>query len=98
MNRVEREKMVRAMEYIARQVNDEMVFENWLMDGVADGDIDYGDICPNGDENLEYYLEDKNFKYLMSEFLYVMNKAWKSGGLYCDHVVSYDKNDTKWEG
>lgn len=92
MNRVEREKMVRAMEFITRQVNDEEVFENWLINGVADGDINYGDICPNGDEDIEYYIEDNDtFKDLMTQFLWTMKEAWKSGGLYCDGVVSDDR-------
>ena len=39
MNRLERAKMVKAMEFIARQINDENVFEGWLMEGVADEDI-----------------------------------------------------------
>lgn len=44
MNKQERVKMVKAMEYIARQINDEDVFEGWLVSGVEDGDIDYGDL------------------------------------------------------
>ena len=37
----ERIKMIKAMEYIARQINDEDVLGRWLVCGVADGDIDY---------------------------------------------------------
>lgn len=86
MKKLDRVKMVSAMEYIARQVNDEEVFEGWLVCGVADGDIPYGQI---GDEDdLEYYLEDDNFADLMACFLRVMTRAKKSGGLYCDGVVS----------
>lgn len=44
MNRIERIKMVKAMEFIARQVNDENVFERWLIGGVSDGDIEYGEL------------------------------------------------------
>ena len=47
----DRVKMVKAMEYIARQVNDERVFDYWLSLGVADGDIEYGDLSAY--ENLE---------------------------------------------
>lgn len=85
INRSERLKMVRAMEFVTRQINDEMVFENWLMFGVADGDIDGSE----SDAELEYYIEDNDtFAELMDVFLYVMSKAYKSGGLYCDGVVS----------
>ena len=78
--------MVRAMETLARSVNDEMVFEGWLMCGVADGDID----ATTTDEELEYYIEDETFAELMGTFLRVMARAKKSGGLYVDGVVSKD--------
>ena len=81
----ERAKMVNAMEFICRQINDEEVFEGWLMNGVADGDIEYGNLTSEVDE---YYLEDENFADLMACFLRRMTAAKKSGGLYCDGVVS----------
>ena len=89
MNKVERIKMVKAMEFIARQVNNEYVLENWLMNGVADGDIDYGNLSVEVDDmdSLEYYLEDEPFAELMETFLCVMKSA-KKGGLYCDKVIS----------
>ena len=94
MNTEERIKMVKAMEFICRNINDEEVFEGWLMDGVADGDIEYGtlDIQPDDYEDLEYYIEDKHFADLMDTFLHCMKKARKSGGLYCDNVVSKSAN------
>ena len=96
MNKIERIKMVKAMEFIARQVNDEDVFEHWLMYGVADGDIAYGNLNVDAEdeEDLDYYISDKAFAELMDDFLTVMSDAGKSGGLYCDRVVSgedYDK-------
>ena len=80
----ERTKIVRAMETLARAVNDEDLFEYWLILGVADGDIDE----TTTDEELEYYIEDDNFAELMGTFLNVMKNAYKSGGLYVDGVVS----------
>lgn len=88
MNREERMKMVKAMEFIARQLNDEEIFETWLIDGVADGDIEYGDLSAEAGEDMDYYLEDQHFSDLMDTFLHLMNAAKKSGGLYCDRVVS----------
>ena len=85
----ERRKAVVCMEYLARQINDEDVFMGWLMCGVADGDIDYGDLDP--DSVNDYYIDDENFKDLMTCFLRRMALAYKSGGLYCGKVVS----DTK---
>lgn len=86
MRESERRKMVLAMEYIARQINNEDVFEGWLMNGVADGDIPYG--STDIEDVDEYYIEDKNFKELMGCFLRRMSAANKSGGLYCDNIVS----------
>jgi hypothetical protein len=80
----ERTKIVRAMETLARAVNDEDVFEYWLILGVADGDIDE----TTTDEELEYYIENETFAELMETFLNLMSKAKKSGGLYVDGVVS----------
>ena len=84
MNLSRRAKVVRAMETIARCVNDEEVFYRWLSYGVADGDID----DDTNDEDLEYYCEDKTFADLMERFLDLMTAAKKSGGLYEDRIVS----------
>ena len=91
MNKTERAKMVLAMEFIARRINDEDVFDGWLVCGVADGDIPYSsfDIA----DVDEYYLEDDTFNDLMSCFLRRMKGAYESGGLYCDRIVCKDKND-----
>lgn len=90
MKRAERIKMVKAMEYIARQVNNEDVFETWLTIGVADADIKYGDLDGGDDNgNLDiYYEDDEKFADLMDTFLFMMREAYKDGGLYCDGVVS----------
>lgn len=94
MTRIEeRAKMVACMEYIARQINNEDVFETWLMCGVADSDIEYGNLDITDID--EYYLDDVNFKNLMSTFLVCMKGAFNDGGLYCGDVVSKDKNDYK---
>lgn len=87
MKREERMKMVKAMEYIARQLNDEGIFESWLIDGVTDGDIEYGDLTTYADID-DWYIEDQHFSDLMETFLRCMRAAKKSGGLYCDGVVS----------
>lgn len=87
MRKAERIKMVKAMEFIARQINDEDVFDGWLISGVADGDIEYGDL-DSDDENLDWYIEDEHFEELMQCFLRRMSAAKKSGGLYCDGICS----------
>ena len=92
MDKQERTKMVKAMEYIARQINDEEVFEGWLLAGVADGDIYYGDLDATpqdvADSAEDYYARDQDFADLMGLFLKCMARARESGGLYCDGVVS----------
>ena len=96
MNKVERIKMLKAMEFIARQINDEELFmDNWLVLGVADGDIEYGDLSikTSDEEDLDYYMEDETFSDLMDTFLYMMHDAYKDGGLYCDNVVSKSEAD-----
>lgn len=87
---IERIKMVKAMEFIARHVNDETVFETWLISGVADGDIKLGDLSVQKDDKdeLEYYLDDESFSDLMAVFLRLMSGANRWGGLYCGNVVS----------
>lgn len=85
MNIEERINCIRAMETIARCINDETVFEKWLILGVADGDIDES----TTDDELEYYCKDEIFAELMQVFLSCMKAAESSGGLYCDHIVSH---------
>lgn len=88
MDKTARIKMVKAMEYIVRQVNDETpLYDTWLSVGVADGDIEYGNLTDEADD-LDYYLGDNGFKHLMGVFLRVMSYAEHSGGLFCDGVMS----------
>lgn len=82
--RNERVEMVRAMELIARAVNDESVFMMWLNCGVADGDIK----PDTADDELEWYTEDERFADLMDTFLELMSRANQSGGLYADGIIS----------
>lgn len=92
MNEDARRKMIIAMEYIARQINNEdIVYELWLSEGVPDGDIPYGSFDIAKVEG--YLLRDETFKDLMTCFLKCMKHAWNDGGLCCDNIVSNDKND-----
>ena len=85
MNMKVRCDLVRAMEALARSVNNEDFLMTWLRIGVADGDIR----PDTKDEDLEYYVEDDaEFADLMDTFLHVMKNAHLDGGLYVDGVVS----------
>lgn len=83
----ERKFMLLAMEFICRQINDEDVFEGWLMEGVPDGDIPYWTTDISIIDDDDSMLEDESFREIMECFLRCMRRADKSGGLYCDGVV-----------
>lgn len=78
-------EVVRAMETIARAINHEGIFEEWLSYGVADGDID----DDTTDDELMFYVESNEiFGELMSTFTHMMRKVHTNGGLYVDGVAS----------
>lgn len=91
MNREERAKLIVAMEYITRHINDEDVFMSWLMCGVPDGDIEYGSFDTSKVD--EYFLQDDHFKEVIALFMRLMNSAYESGGLYCDKICSGEKEE-----
>ena len=91
MNKNARRKMILSMEYIARQINNEDFLMFWLSLGVPDGDIEYGNFDLSQVD--DYLIEDDTFKDIMTTFLKCMRQAWDDGGLYCDNIVSKDKND-----
>lgn len=92
MDKCERVKMVKAMEFIACQINDEEVFDSWLCCGVADGDVEYGDLDAQDKHGiLDYYVQDDHFADLMHLFLKIMAVARRSGGLYCDGIVDKEE-------
>jgi hypothetical protein len=86
LDMIDRKKMVLAMELLARCINDEEVFESWLVNGVADGDIN--SFSTDINEVEDCYIEDETLIRLMDCFLDVMSAARKSGGLYIDTIVS----------
>lgn len=89
---LERLKLVKAMEYIMRQLNHEGIFEEWLTYGIADGDIEYGDLTVTNDdlETLGYYINKDVFESLMDEFVHKIRLASRNGGLFCAGVCGGD--------
>lgn len=82
MNKTRRIELVRAMDTVARSLNDESLVNYWLSLGVADGDQDLSD------DDMDIYVEDDaDFKELMTTFTKLMKHAYDDG-LYCDGVVS----------
>lgn len=63
--KAEKANLVLAMEYMMRNCASD-VPEGWLMCGVADGDIEYGETDAGMVD--DYYLEDENFEELVECF------------------------------
>lgn len=74
-----RKKMVLAMEMLARSVSDEELFDVWLRNGVADGDIEPFSLDIN--EVDDFYITDETFKQLTNCFMTLMILAKNEGGL-----------------
>jgi hypothetical protein len=90
MDKKERIQMLKAMEIIMRNLNDEDLILTWLTDGIPDGTpID-------DDEAFEDFTDDVTFADIMDTFVYIMGKACpeseianeRKGTLYCDGVVN----------
>lgn len=89
----ERKKMILAMEFIARHMNDDTEFDRWLMCGVPDGDIERGSFDLDEIYSEDYMLTDEGLKDIMSCFLRCMHYSYvDNGGLYCDGVVCETKS------
>ena len=85
MDKARRIKVVRAMETLARCVNDEDIFEMWLVGGVADEDIKDG----TPDEYIgDVYTDDDTYRDLLDCFVRMMAQARRSGGLTSDGIVT----------
>ena len=63
--KTEKANLVLAMEYMMRNCATD-VPDGWLMCGVADGDIEYGETDAGMVD--DYYLEDENFEELVECF------------------------------
>ena len=87
-NLTDRKKMLVAMEFICRQINDEDVFMGWLMTGVPDGDIQYGNFDISQIDDEDSMLDDEGFRDIMDCFLRRMAAAKESGGLYCGGITT----------
>lgn len=83
-----RAEAIRAMDFLARSINDEPICINyWLCDGVADGDVNGSET----DEELDFYTEEDNFVEIAMLFVRCMNMARKDG-IYIDNVTFWDEN------
>ena len=80
----ERVQFIDAMNKIAKAINDEDIFDLWLVNGVADG-ASYQDFVD--------YTDDSTFEDLMYLFLLLILFSYKEGGLYCNGVKSFSLDD-----
>ena len=78
MNEVKRIKMIKAMEFIVRQINDEDVFNPWLMLGVADGDIQRGDLSVKDSDADDLYVYDEDNYGAVSRPHEESEEKWRS--------------------
>ena len=83
-NENERYTIIRAMDMLARQTNNEVALELWFAQGISDGDVD----LETPDEMLNDYISDEKFCDVLDTFLCVMSESYKQGGLSVDGVDS----------
>lgn len=90
MDKKERIQMLKAMEIIMRNLNDEELIMTWLSDGIPDG-------TPlDDDEAFEDFIDNVTFADIMDTFVHIMMQACpknnvareRRGVLYCDGVIS----------
>ena len=92
-SKIARKSLVLSMDRIIRSINCEIYIEQWLMSGVADGELDNNSTIDDVDD---FYIQDDEFKILMDVFSKLVDKAIRNGGFYCDGIISKQKV-TKWE-
>ena len=78
---------IRAMDYLARSINDEGIIESWLMGGVPDGDI----TSETTDEEILEMYDETNLKWFIGCFLRCMKRAAKDG-LYVAGIVGTEED------
>ena len=83
-NDSERYAIIRSMDMLARQTNNETALEMWFEQGISDGDSD----TETSDEMLNDYISDEKFRDVLDTFLCVMCESYKQGGLSVDGVNS----------
>lgn len=85
-------EMLRAMETVIRNMNDESAIDEWLRNGIPDGAIN----SATDSSELEWLAEKDNFADIMDTFCYIM-REWTKGldtpkdrkaFFYCDGVQS----------
>ena len=85
----ERIKMLKAMDTVVRNMNDENAIADWLVIGLPDG-------AATDDEfdSTAEYVDDETFADIMDSFVYIMatycneEKVEREATLYCDGVRS----------
>lgn len=89
----ERKKLLVAMEYIMRNLNDEDDFSSWLCYGVPDCDIPYGNF--NTNYVHDFYVSDEEcFKTIVGTFIETI-KYMEYDGITCGGITSPSKKEYK---
>lgn len=89
--RVQRQKMIVAIDYIANHINDEDLQFGWWTYGVPN-DMLKGSLDPTLIDPDDYMIND-GFKEMMTRFLRYMIAAYNDGGLECGGEVSGERGE-----
>lgn len=85
MDRKKRCEILRAMDLIARTLNNDPLYTEWMIEAVIDEDM----TDQTTDKDLEGYVKnDDEFAGILYTFLHVMSEAFQQDGLTVDGVAS----------
>lgn len=88
INFKERVSIIRAMDTIVRNLNDERDILWWLDSGVPDGEIN----AKTTDEELYWLVDDdESFADIMSTFVKIMRRQPINGAMWVDNVLSKEE-------
>ena len=88
INFKERVSVIRAMDTVVHNLNDEEYVAWWLEDGVPDGEINE----ETADEELYWLVDDdESFADIMSTFIKIMKRQSVNGAMWVDNVLSKEE-------
>lgn len=91
-NKKERIQAIRAMDFLARSINNENILEAWLANGIPDGEI----TDDTKDEELEWLIDDESLDEITEKFCACMARAKFNGGLFIDGVTVGESRRPIW--
>lgn len=89
--RIDRQKMIVAMDFIASRINSEDIQYGWLQYGVPDGYLN-DSLDPTQIDDDDWMINE-GFEEMMTRFLRYMVAAYRDGGIQCGGVVSGEEGE-----